>query len=304
MSISVASTLYPKITQHVSEAVKVLKKLQHNSDRPDKDKTLESILLVGSVKLHGTRADMLVYNGDKIVLQSKDVFNITIANDNQGFAAAMADNANTILDIRDQYLARWKFSNPNTPSPHRCINNSWVQDTLYPSIEAPSSCIYDIARGGTFTATLYPDNTARTLSEIETLADAVASYCPFATSFGVHGEGENIVWKPAPPCPSFNPTLWFKTKGGRFKPTFAAAPKSLPIDQKEKRDNADAVAAIWDVGVGRDMRTLGKYLKWVQSDILTEKKAYIEDNGVDEGMLRISIAKIAWYIRHVGLREE
>ena len=352
MSATPASTLYPKITQHISAVVKTLHKLYHELGYRDKKTPLESIPLVGSVKLHGTHADIVVYNDDKIVLQSKNVANITIATDNAGFAAAMADKTSAIVDIRNQYLARWKELNPDTTldptypvliagewvgttiQKHVAIsqlsrrfviisvniNNSWICDTQYPSIEAPSSSIYNISRGGGFTATLYPDDIPRTLAEVEPLTEAVAASCPFAASFDAPGEGEGIVWKPVPPHLNSNPALWFKIKGGRFKPTFAPAPKVLPIEQREKRGAADAVAAVWcteerlqqgwdflrEVGAERDMKGLGRYLKWVQSDILTEEKAYIEENGVDEDMLRISIAKIAkaWYVRRVGMGED
>ena len=346
-----ASTLYPKVTQHVSAVVKTLHTLHHESGSADKT-PLEPVPLVGLVKLHGTHADILVYNDDRIILQSKNVSNLTTANDNCGFAAAMTDKTATILDIRDKYIARWTTLNPNTSLDRTCpvliagewigttiqkyvavsqlsrrfviisvaINNAWIDDSQYPSIEAPGSAIYNISCGGRFTATLYPDDIRRTLAEVEKLAEEVAASCPFAASFGIIGEGEGIVWKPVPSHLNFNPALWFKTKGGRFKPTFAPAPKTLPVDQQEKRDAADAVAKIWcteerlqqgwdflkEIGVERDMKGLRRYLKWVQDDVLTEEKAYIEENGFDEVMLKISIAKIArvWYVRSVGLGKE
>lgn len=349
MAVPNPSTLYPKITQHVSEVVKSLHELHRGLASAEKVMVLEPIPLVGSVKLHGTHADILVYSDDRIILQSKNVTNITIASDNQGFAAAMADKTSAILEIRNQYLVRWKLLNPNTPLDAQhpvliagewigtniqkdvaisqlsrrfvivsvSINNSWVRDTQYSSIEAPASSIHNISHGGTFNATLYLNDIACTLSEVESLAEAVATACPFAASFDIQGEGEGIVWKPVPPHLNSNAALWFKTKGGRFKPTFAHTSKSVPADQQEKRDAGDTLAAIWctearlqqgwdfleEVSVPRDMKGLGRYLKWIQSDIITEEKGYVEENGVDEGMLRISIAKIAkvWYIRRVGL---
>ncbi|KAJ4364929.1 hypothetical protein N0V95_000576 [Ascochyta clinopodiicola] len=349
MSAANASTLYPKITQHISTVVKALKELHQNLGSPDRDVTVKPIPIVGSVKLHGTHADILVYSDDKIVLQSKNVRNITTTNDNQGFAAAMVDKTSAILDVRNKYLVHWRKLNPNTHLDLQypvliagewigtniqkdvaisglsrrfvivsvTINNSWIPDTHYPCIESSSASIFNITHGGTFHATIYPDDIARTLSEVEPQAEAVAISCSFAAYFDVHGEGEGIVWKPASQHLNPIPELWFKTKGGRFKPTFASTPKVLPTNQQEKRDAGDAVAAIWcteerlqqgwrfleEVGMLRDMKGLGRFLKWIQSDILTEEKGYIEDNMLDEGMLRISIAKIAkiWYMRHVEM---
>lgn len=351
MSDTRVPTLFPKISQHVSAVVKGLREMHQDCAHPDEDLNIEPIPIVGSVKLHGTHADILVYSNDTIILQSKNVGNITPANDNQGFAAAMVDKTAAILDLRDQCLACWKVRNSNTSLDPQYpiviagewigvkiqkdvaisqlsrrfvilsvnVNGSWIQDTQHALVEAPSASIYNKSRGGTFHATLYPEDITRTLSEIEPLAEAVAESCPFAASFGVQGDGEGIVWKPAPAYLNSNAALWFKTKGGRFRPTFAPAPKSIPRDQQEKHDAADAVAAIWctgerlqqawdflsEVGVVRDMKALGRFLKWVQSDILVEEKAYIQEYRVDEAMLRISIAKIAkvWYMESVNTGE-
>lgn len=352
MAAPVALTLFPKITQHVAEVVKALKELGDGSNCLDSGTTVESVPLAGSVKLHGTHADILIYDDDRIVLQSKNVPNITIANDNLGFAAAMADKAAVILRLRDRYLARWDslHSERSLDTAHPVliagewigtgvqkdvaitqlsrrfviisvsINGSWVQDTAYADIEAPTSSIYNISRGGMFSATLHLRDISRTLSEVSPLAEAVASSCPFAASFDMHGEGEGIVWKPTAPHLNYNPAFWFKIKGGRFKPTFAPAPKNVPEGVQEKRDAADRLATLWcsevrmqqgwdllrEMGLRRDMKALSKFLKWVQSDVMVEERGYIQDNGVDEGTLRVGIAKVArvWYIQRLGLGEE
>jgi len=352
MAAPAVSTLFPKITQHVSEVVRVLKELEHGSNHADDGTTLESIPLGGTVKLHGTHADILIYEDDRIVLQSKNVSSITVMNDNLGFAAAMAGKTPAILELRDRYLARWTLLHPDirldntypvliagewigtgvqrdvaiTQLSRRfviisvSINGSWVPDTAYADIESPLSYIYNISRGGTFAATLYPSDVARTISEVSPLAEAVASSCPFAAALGVHGEGEGVVWKPAHPALNANAALWFKTKGGRFKPSFPPAAKIVPQDVQEQRDASDQLAALWcsqerlqqgwdvlrELGVKRDMKALSKFLKWLQSDILTEEKVYVQANGVDESMLRVGIARVArvWYIRRVSLGEE
>ncbi|KAF3009862.1 hypothetical protein E8E13_010617 [Curvularia kusanoi] len=348
MSTSHAPALYPKITQHVSDVVKNLRRLESESGYVQGEATWEPIPIVGFAKLHGTHADILVYADDGIVLQSKNVSGLTASNDNHGFAVAMAERTVPILELRDQYITRWRTLNPDTPlqtefpvliagewigtniqkdvaisqlSPRFVIvsvniNNSWVPDTQYLDIEAPSVSIYNISRGGTFSAILDPTNIACTVAEVESRAEEVASSCPFAASLGIDGEGEGIVWKLVPASLNLNPALWFKTKGGRFRSTFAPAPKAVPVDLQEKRDAADAVAKIWctqerlwqgweflrEIGTGRDMKGLGKYLQWVQNDVLTEERGYIEDHGVDKGMLRIGIVKIAkvWYIERLG----
>jgi hypothetical protein len=55
-------------------------------------------------------------------------------------------------------------------------------------------------------------------------------------------------------------------------------------------------------GIQRNMKGLAAFLKWVQRDIATEEKGYIDRYGIDGAMLRIEVAKIArvWYVERLG----
>ncbi|KAF1927790.1 uncharacterized protein M421DRAFT_6042 [Didymella exigua CBS 183.55] len=129
MSSAHKPMLYPKITQHVAQVVKALKKLEREGEALDEYYTSNPIPLVGYVKLHGTHADIVVYNDNRIILQSRNVSNITPTNDNSGFAAAMADKTEAILDVRDQYIERWKALNPSMvlePQHPVIIAGQWI----------------------------------------------------------------------------------------------------------------------------------------------------------------------------------
>ncbi len=343
------SKLYPKITNHVAEIVKRLRELNHDESNPDQEPNLDPMPIVGTVKLHGTHADILIYKDDTIVFQSRNVTGLSSAKDNQGFATTMSQKSKVLLRLRDLYISRWRQLNPDSiidPS-HPVliagewigsgiqknvaiaklskrfviisvnINGEWQNDTTYAGISLPNHDIYNIARAGIFNATFYPDDIARTVSDLEPVAEQVAAQCPFALTFGISGPGEGLVWKPVPRPYNSNSDLWFKTKGGPFKPTFARPPKkTMSFDTiEEKRQQAEAVAKVWcseqrmeqgwdvlrEKGVQRNIKTLGEYLKWVQRDILTEEAGYIKQYAVGEGALRIEIGKIAkpWFLKRV-----
>lgn len=348
-----SSTLFPKITQHVSEVVKALRRLEDTDPNvPDGYYTSSPTPLIGYVKLHGTHADIVIYNDDRIALQSRNVPNITIANDNLGFAAAMADKTKAILNLRDRYVERWQAVNPSLALDPQypfiiagewigtgiqkdvavsqlsrrfvivsvAINGSWIEDVFYRDYEDTEASIYNISHGGTFRTNLDPNDIPRTLKSVETFAERVALTCPFALEFGIQGEGEGIVWKPASDHLNANPALWFKTKGGRFKPSFTPKPKVLPVGVQEQRETADAAATSWctqerlrqgwayleEVGMKRDMTSLGAYLKWMQNDILVEEKGMIQEQNIDKDTLRGSITRIArlWYMQRVNLGKD
>jgi hypothetical protein len=341
------STLYPKITTHISEIVHILKELNRDPEDPERDVMVDPIPIVGTIKLHGTHADILIHNDDRIVFQSRNIVGLQVAKDNAGFATTMSQKTKALLRLRDLYVARFTQLNPDTPldPTHPIlvagewigqsiqkgvaiselskrfviisvkINNQWQRDCDYGGIALPNHDIYNISRAGIFHRTLYPSDPQRTISEVEPLAEQVARQCPFAATFGLDGEGEGIVWKPFLAPHNSNPSLWFKTKGGRFKPTFARAPRQSPERAEQNREVAAEVAKVWtseqrleqgleymrEHGIQRTMKGMAPFLKWVQGDIVLEEKGYIAEHGVDVPMLRIEVAKIAkpWYVERL-----
>jgi len=342
------STLYPKITTHIPEIIKTLQWRTRDPDRPDEETHLDPIPITGSVKLHGTHADILISPPptSTITLQSRNTTNLVPSADNFDFASTMSSKRDILLHLRDQFLDRWRTLNPeaelDTSIPVTIagewigpgiqkgvaianlsrrfviisakVNGSWVNDKSYADIEAPASAIYNISRGGFYHSILYPSTPQTTITELEALAEKVASHCPFAASFGIIGPGEGLVWKLDPYIS--DASLWFKTKGGRFKPTFVPPPKKLPASMEEKRMAAVKVAQAWcgeerleqgwaylrEKGIKRGMRGIGEFLKWVQMDILVEEKGYIREHAVDEVMLRQAIIGVAkpWFLARVA----
>ncbi|KAH7386052.1 hypothetical protein BKA66DRAFT_461385 [Pyrenochaeta sp. MPI-SDFR-AT-0127] len=352
LSTDTESTLYPKITNHISEIVKTLQYLNRDRQDPEHEPELEPLPMLGTVKLHGTHADILVYKDNRIVFQSRNVIGLSSTRDNQGFATEMSKKTKPLIRLRELYLVRWKQLNTGESLDENLpvliagewigekiqkgvaisqlskrfvivsvnINGKWQRDFDYSGISLPNHDIYNIARAGVYNATLYPKDIQRTILEVEQIAEQVARRCPFAATFGVEGEGEGLVWKLASTHYNPNPNLWFKTKGGRFKPTFARPPKkTMSFDSvAENRKNAAAVAVVWcselrleqgwdvleEKGVERNMRGLSEYLKWIQMDILLEERGFIQQHKIDEGALKIEIAKIArpWYFGRIDGR--
>jgi hypothetical protein len=344
------STLYPKITNHIKGVVKTLQYKLRDPLTLTQEIIIPPIPIIGTVKLHGAHADILVHHDNTIILQSRNVTNLSVNADNYGFATTMTQKSPAILRLRDEYLARWRELNPEQELDETIpvtiagewigtgvqknvaisllskrfviisvkINDAWVLDSDYSTVEAPESDIYNISRGGVYTSTLYPDDQQRTIAALEPLAEEVAARCPFAESFGVVGAGEGLVWKLVPYVSDAD--LWFKTKGGMFKPNFMPAPKKPADDVKEQREQAAELAKGWcseqrleqgwdylkEIGKERNMERLRDYLKWVQNDVLIEEKGYVKEHKVDEQMLRMEIMKVAkpWYVTRYERDEE
>lgn len=239
------STLYPSIGK--------LKDVLYNARKLNET----SLDLVGTVKLHGTHADIVVDADNTIRFQSRNQKDLTPERDNEGFATFATPLRNDILALRDAIVVRYRVLNPDIPlSSHFpvviagewCgggiqkkvalrqlkkqfvivsvnVNDTWLLDDEYGDIHNEAAGIYNISRAGFFHKVLQLESPTATAAEIDALVKDVERECPYARSFGVSGIGEGIVWKPRQH--DSNPDFWFKSKGELF--AVAAKPK-LPAN--------------------------------------------------------------------------
>jgi hypothetical protein len=344
------STLYPSIRTKLPE---ILHDLQFIPSFTSISPSPPTLSITGTVKLHGTHADILIYPDNAIILQSRNCVNISTTSDNHGFAAAMATKSPVLHALRDQYLERYKELNPDAQlDPHAPmtlagewigigvqkgvalvhlsrrfvivsvqINSAWVRDALYADLCNEDADIFNVSRATSYSAVINLMKPEAAEEQLQNLADAVAASCPFAKTFGVEGEGEGIVWKfDAFPHES---RVWFKSKGGKFKPNYGPRPKKLPPSNEvagrrramQKLVNGYAKAWCsegrmeqgWDylreVGVERDRKGAGRFLEWVVGDVCREEKWDIEEMEMDVGMLKRAVTDIAkpWYVEKSGV---
>lgn len=194
-------------------------------------KRVSNVEITGTVKLHGTHADVIIHPGDRVQLQSRNMANLTIEKDNFGFASFMVPLRAEILELKKQYLARFQTLNPGvaidptlpliiagewigpgvekkvaiSKLEKKCyvicclsINGKWVLDENYKDISNESVRIYNIMRCGSYQVAIDLNNEASKNSGVafmKTKAKQVEAECPFAKSLGHIGPGEGVVWK-------------------------------------------------------------------------------------------------------------
>ncbi|KAL2068456.1 hypothetical protein VTL71DRAFT_16554 [Oculimacula yallundae] len=248
------TTLFPKIAGKIGELIRnyrnanpvdpTLPLSKNNIFNPD---TPRLISLTGTVKLHGTHADIVVYNDNTVRLQSRNRLSLDPENDNYGFAERLVPLNPNVLRLRDRVLKRFRKLNPGMevldehpviiagewvgPGVQRssrlglekfetkclviislAVNNKWLADEAYADIEDVDAGIYNISRGGFFHEILDFKEPQPCSERMMEFTLAVEKECPFSKSFGISGIGEGIVWKAAPPLGE-NAMFWVKTKG-------------------------------------------------------------------------------------------
>ncbi|CZR52356.1 uncharacterized protein PAC_02233 [Phialocephala subalpina] len=253
------STLFPKIGK-LDEFIENYKYYIKNRLPPSEEKPT-TIQLTGTVKLHGTHADLVIYHNDEIRLQSRNRLSLDMECDNYDCAKHVLPKTQQILKLRDEYAARYRELNgkgsiekewPIIIAGEWCgpmiqksvaladlprkmfvilganINNSWVPNEKYTNIHNEEHGFYNIARAGFYHEELDIKNEDEGRLKMMNLTLDVERECPFAKTFGISGIGEGIVWKVAHPLGA-GPRFWFKTKGPLHR---VSNTDSLAKDQK------------------------------------------------------------------------
>ncbi|KAE9380714.1 hypothetical protein N431DRAFT_477597 [Stipitochalara longipes BDJ] len=243
---STPSTLFPKITGRVDELIEnyTYKFGTENS----------TIKLTGTVKLHGTHADIVIEPDNTVRIQSRNRLSLDIEHDNYNVAASLLPLGKEALQLRDRAKKRWHELNnleeledkesvilagewigPGVQKkvgisklPKRSfvilsisINGEWQASEEYTEIHNEAAGIYNISRGGFYHEVLdFKDFETLEKCKEKLMANTmeVERECPFAKSFGISGIGEGIVWKAHYPL-SQDPRFWLKTKGPEHRIT-------------------------------------------------------------------------------------
>ena len=241
------STLFPRIGK--------LKDVLYEARK----RNIDSLDLIGTVKLHGTHADLVINADDQVRCQSRNQLDLQPTHDNIGFATFAAPLKRDIVNLKNTIIARYRKLNPSTPfsAQHPVIiagewcgvgiqkkvalnrlnkqfviisikcNNRWLPNVGYCDINNEPIGIYNIARAGFFHISLALDCIGEAEAELEDLTKQVVKECPYARTFGVLGTGEGIVWKTREYVSK--PDFWFKSKGEMFEVT---AHRKLPASSK------------------------------------------------------------------------
>ena len=233
---------------------------------------ISSIHLLGSVKLHGTHADIVFSpTSNTIRCQSRNRLALVPGKeDNFGCAAFVAGiEQRKLLDLRNQIIERYKQLNPDKAvegeivlAGEWCgtgiqkkvaldaiqklfaiistnINGAWVPDWQYSDICNEDIRIFHIGKAGFFGHEVVFDDIEASNREIKRLTDEVEKECPFSKLFGISGLGEGIVWKAIGYCE--DPQFWFKSKGDILAVSHSNKLPASAVD-KENKDRVDNFA--------------------------------------------------------------
>lgn len=284
-TIVMESTLFPSITGKIADIQEYL----HETGE-----TRRQLTVTGTVKLHGTHADILIHNGN-ITFQSRNRLELTPENDNLGFAAHMIKQRPAILALAQRYRERYRqlpsasrfASSPSShgddPDPTVLIAGEWIGKGVQRRValeHLPNRMfvIFSICIGGVW----------QREADYADIDDPASHIYNISRSGFFHGTLDlddidasmarlvaisNAVDAECPFAKSFGITgigegivwkfdhapqesrLWLKTKGPNFMTTRIPIPAAVKMAERQKEtDDAEARAADFAERVAHERR--------------------------------------------------
>ena len=241
-----------------------VKELKHVYKGKDATEIPKSFHLRGTVKLHGTHADVIFQKStDDSIPDAYDAFFqsrnrvLSLEKDNCGFVRFMEKKPmdelfNMVKAIHKEnittLMVAGEFCGGNIQKGvalchiPQCfvifalkIDGTWMNMSDFSSIELPAHGIYNIARAGEYHATMDINDTQAVVADLIALTEKVEKECPFGKTFSVSGTGEGIVWV----CEEHKDSsrYWFKVKGEEHAVSKVKTLKDTTPEEKEQLKN-------------------------------------------------------------------
>lgn len=325
---------FPSIEQfrHVKSTVEFKSKCVgfNNEEKPIFDESLKlpSIEFVGTIKLHGTNAG-IVLKQDECYAQSRERI-ITPENDNAGFAKFVANLPAVLLDqfrtycggdavIYGEWIGKGVQASVGVSQLNKRFvifaakhieSDKWIDCS---GLKCNAESIYNIFDYKTYNIVIDFENPQPALDTINKWTLEVEENCPVASAMGVNGIGEGIVWAPIDPKWRENlPKMVFKTKGLKHS---ASVKKEATIDPI-KSSTVDAFATrhvvedrlnqAWqhliDSKYELTEKSTGHFIKWIVSDIAKEANDELTASNLTMKDVNSTISAIArkWYFAKIN----
>lgn len=266
------------------------------------DTPYPTIDFLGQVKLHGTNAGVVVSPDDKITYQSRNR-NISVEQDNAGFARFMQGKDDFILSIRNsiqnnkegpvaiygEFIGKGIQKNVAVSQ----VEKAWVvfaiQDSggnwYYPEFESNTlNRVFNIIDFPVFKITIDFNDTESAQEAVQTLVNEVEKECPVGKAMGVSGLGEGLVFTNYSLFPT-EPVM-FKAKGEKHSVSKVASNKVSPntyskvapflstVLTKNRYDQAKAYFN--EMGLELELKNTGKFIQWVSNDVKKEESDLLE----------------------------
>ena len=305
---------------------------ENNNAVYDTTKELPLVDFVGTVKVHGTNASLIMFEDQTIYCQSKERL-LSFGYDNAGFWEAMQHiETKELFDkVKTQYL---KLNNKEPEYPI-IIAGEWAGKGIHNgvavsevdkffmifgvkvgqdwqpmedyNISKPEDRIFNALDFPTFKVTIDLNHPGEIQNTLISLTESVENECPVGKQLGATEStiGEGIVWKPKDIPWCHNSEYWFKVKGEKHSSSKIKKLASVDVEKlnsiKDFVDYAVTESRL-EQGLGEiglDMKKTGEFLKWISQDVFKEESDTLKENNLEMKNIGKELSNKArkWYVK-------
>ena len=273
---------------------------------------LPILTMTGTVKVHGTNASVIITHEGNQYPQSKNNI-ITVDSDNHGFALWHNSKTDTFKNLSE--IIRFSCSVPESSA--IIIYGEWAGQGVQKGVAVSEACkffyifgvmavsdneektwlsdypsldnyidIYDARDIWIKKIDIDFNTPSLSQNELVSITNEVESECPVGKSLGFTGVGEGVVWEY---ITNSGERFSFKVKGEKHSVT--KVKKLAEVDTEKVNSIEEFIAyAVTDNRLNQaflevcdneaDRKLLGKFLKWINSDVNKEESDTLKSNGL------------------------
>ena len=283
-----------------------------------------TVSYIGTIKLHGTNASIVLNNGEVSFCSRKR--ELAIGDDNAGFAGAMsALNLAPLLECAKRVTGLDNFAIYGEWAGKGVIKGaaiSQIEKTMFifgvkdldadcylsmdvvAKISDPEGVIKNICDYPTYEMDIDFSSPEKFVNKIVSITDAIDKECPVASTFGIKGFGEGVVWSPRDRASFPDNEFVFKVKGEKH--SVSKVKTTSKVDEVEIANIKEfvsltvtenrldqGVAHLKEMGLPLDRSSTATYIRWVVNDVMTEEADLISTKSINKKKLPKEISRIA-----------
>ena len=291
---------------------------------------LPKMRLRGTVKIHGTNAGVALPDGHVVAFSRQE--EISVTNDNAGFARFVLENSETFeqilssfeipVELRGEWCGKGIQRGTAVNELEKMFvvfairtEDGWLDVTQCMHIERPENRIFNIARFGCYEIEVDFDAPETAQDALESITEAVEAECPVGRHFGVSGVGEGVVWT-AIDSEYEGSKFWFKVKGDKHKvtktkrlveidPEVASSLAAFVDATVSEQRLLQGVSVLETSGLEVGQSSTGAFMKGIFDDIIKEGSDRLAVSGLEVKDVSKAVsnrAKRWWfdYLKNVG----
>ncbi len=238
---------YRNVIRNVKDFTRYSGKDENGDAKFDASIPLPKIKYVGTIKLHGTNAGVVLYikNGEVFVSYQSRERLLSITSDNSAFMftqnqvfsktenieeilnnAGVSYNEDTTVQIFGEWCGKGIQAKVAISQLDKMfvifavkVNDKWLSRKDVAKFKLPQFRIFNIYDAPTYEVEIDFDQPELAQNKMIDITIDVETVCPFGNMFGVEGVGEGVVWGPGDTNDEkYNDSrFWFKVKGEKHQ---------------------------------------------------------------------------------------